>query len=79
MEKIKLADFQKNLQNIIESVSHSYKPVWITDQGRILVKIVPVSNREQNSWLGCMNGTGKIINDIISPAESFEAWEVLSE
>ena len=79
MEKIQLSDFKKNLQNIIESVSHSYKLIWITDKGKLLVKIVPVSTSEQNSWLGCMNGTGKIINDIISPAESPEAWEVLSE
>ena len=79
MEKIQLSDFQKDLHNIIELVSHSYKPVWIADKGRILVKIVPVSTKEQNSWLGCMNDTGKIINDIISPAESLEAWEVLSE
>jgi prevent-host-death family protein len=79
MEKIQLSDFQKNLHNVIASVNRSFKPVWITDEGRLLVKIVPVSTLEQKSWLGCMNGTGKIIGDIISPAESLEAWEVLSE
>lgn len=79
MKKIQLSDFQKNLHNVMASVNRSFKSEWITDEGRLLVKIAPVSTSDRKSWLGCMNGTGKIIGDIISPAESLEAWEVLSE
>ncbi len=44
--------------------------------------IVPLSFPEQNeqeSWLGCMRGKGKIIGDIISPVEDADNWKVLSE
>jgi len=68
MKEIQLSNFQKNFHTIIESVSRSDKSVLITDKGKIIVKIVPVSFSEQDSWLGCMNGTGRIIGDIISPA-----------
>ncbi len=79
MKKIQLSYFQQQCDIILKTVNQTNKPVIITDKGKFLVKIVPVSTSEQNSWLGCMNGTGKIINDIISPAESLETWEVLSE
>lgn len=78
MEQIPLSNFQKNLHAIIETVARSDKPVLIIDRGKSLVKIVPVPSSEQ-SWLGCMKGTGKIIGDIISPVEDPEVWEVLSE
>jgi hypothetical protein len=48
------------------------------NKGKLLVKIVPVSSPEQDSWLGCMNGTGKIVGDIVSPVENPKIWEVLS-
>jgi len=78
VKKIQLSNFQKNFHTIIELVSRSDKPVLITDKGKSIVKIVPVLFSEQDSWLGCMNGTGRIIGDIISPVEVPDVWEVLS-
>lgn len=48
----------------------------ISDKGRPIAEIVPKSSAEP-SWLGFMKDTGKIVGDIVSPAESIEAWEVL--
>ena len=78
MEQIQLSQFRENLQAIIAAVKRSDKSVLITDKGKLLVKIVPVSSPGQ-SWLGCMKDAGKIIGDIISPAETTESWEVLSQ
>ena len=63
----------------ILSVINSHQPVLISDKGKLLVKIVPVSYPEQESWLACMRGTGNITGDIISPTEETDAWEVFSE
>ena len=78
MENIQLSQLQENVRAIIAAVKRSDKSVLISDKGKLLVKIVPVSSSGQ-SWLGCMKDTGKIIDDIVSPAESMEAWEVLSQ
>ena len=78
MEQIQLSQLQENVRAIIAAVKRSDKSVLISDKGKLLVKIVPVSSSGQ-SWLGCMKDTGKIIGDIVSPAESTEAWEVLSQ
>ena len=78
MEQIQLSQLQENVRAIIAAVKRSDKSVLISDKGKLLVKIVPVSSSGQ-SWLGCMKDTGKIIGDIVSPAESTEAWEVVSQ
>ena len=80
MEEIQLSNFQKNCRTIIESMSRSNKSILITDKGKLLVKIVPVSSPSspgQDSWLGCMNGTGRIVGDIVSPVEDPKILEVL--
>jgi len=79
MEEIQLSNLQNDVHRFIQSVVHSRQPVLVRDKGKILVKIVPLSYSGQDSWLGCMRGTGKIKGDIISPAEDTDAWEVLSE
>lgn len=79
MEEIQLTNFQKNIYGIIDSIVHSQKSVMISDKGKFLVKIVPILSPETDSWLGCMRGKGKIIGDIISPAEDTDNWKALSE
>jgi len=79
MEEIQVLNFQNNVYDIINSVINSHHPVLISDKGKMLVKIVPISHPEQESWLGCMRETGNITGDIISPAEDTGFWEVFSE
>jgi PHD/YefM family antitoxin component YafN of YafNO toxin-antitoxin module len=67
MEEIQLSNFQNNVYSIIDSVINSHQSVLISDRGKLLVKIVPLSYPERDSWLGCMRGTGKITGDIVSP------------
>ena len=78
MEQIQLSQLQCNVRAIIAAVKRSDKSVLISDKGKLLVKIVPVSSSGQ-SWLGCMKDTGKIIGDVVSSAENTEVWEVLSQ
>lgn len=79
MEEIQLVNFQNNVYSVINSVINSHKTILISDKGKLLVKIVPISESGQTSWLGCMRGTGKITGDIISPAGETDDWKVFSE
>lgn len=78
MEQIQLSQLQEDARAIIVAVRNSDKSVLISDKGKPIAKIVPISSA-QPSWLGCMKDTGKILGDIMSPAESMETWEVLSQ
>lgn len=40
--------------------------------------IVPGAPPLQSSWLGSMRGTGRIVGDILSPAEESDSWKALS-
>jgi len=75
MNKIQLSQFKSNCDTILEDVNQTHKSVVITQNGKSLAKIVPMLSTDQESWLGCMKGTGKVLGDIISPAEDTEAWE----
>jgi len=80
MEELQLSYFQQNMNNIISSVCDLNQPVVIKDKSTFLVKIEPILyNKRNNSWLGCMKGTGIINEDIVLPIEKIETWEVLSE
>nr|VFJ70472.1 MAG: hypothetical protein BECKFW1821C_GA0114237_102318 [Candidatus Kentron sp. FW] len=79
MEEIQFSDLEKNLNGIIKSVCNSDKSVLIADQGKFLVKITPVFSPVEDSWLGCMGAKGKIVGDIISPAEDSNVWEALAQ
>ncbi len=79
MEIINISHLQKNCNAILEKVNHSDESVLICRKGKFLAKIVTLSFSEKKSWLGCMAGTGRIIGDIISPAENISAWEVLKQ
>jgi hypothetical protein len=74
MDTIPITEFRDNIQKIIQSVLKSQKPVWISDEGKLLVKISPAFPEKTESWLGCMRSEGRILGDIVSPAESEKAW-----
>ncbi len=69
MEEIEMTSFQKDTVRIIDAIVSSKQAVLLKDRERVLVKIVPVVPDEQGAWLGCMRDKGKVIGDIVSPAE----------
>ncbi len=79
MQEIQILNFKNKMYEIIELVIDSRQPVLISDKEKVLVKIVPVAYPEQETWLGCMKGTGKIKGDIITSAEDTDAWKAISE
>lgn len=79
MEIITISNFQKNCNTILEKVTQTDESVLISKKGKVLAKIVPISSSGKKSWLGCMAGKGRIVGDIISPAEDISVWEVLKK
>ena len=68
MHTITLTEFEKNIIQLIKTLKKKGKPVKITDSGNVVAILSPPEDEQNNnSWLGCMKGTGKIVGDIISP------------
>ena len=72
--------------NLLTTISSLAKQLEVTKEDIIkkavenYIKLIePSSTSRQDSWLGCMKYTGKIVGDIVSPVEAPEVWDALSE
>ena len=78
MEKIAVSKFKATCLAVMDNVRKTQQPVLITRFGKPLAEVRPPSPSKVNkNWLGCMEGTGKILGDIVSPASDESDWEVL--
>ena len=68
---------------MIERVRRTRKPLRVTRRGKPIADIVPTAAikavMDRAKWIGSMNGTAKILGDIVSPAIDKDEWEVLSD
>ena len=79
MEEIAISKFKATCLAVLERVRKTRKPVRVTRFGEPVAEVVPPSAKpKKKSWLGCMQGTGRIVGDIVSPASDEEDWEVLN-
>lgn len=62
---------------VLERVQRTGQPVQITRYGKPVAKIVPVSlPLRPKDWLGSFRSSGRIVGDIVSPADEkvFGEW-----
>ncbi len=78
MEEIAVSKFKATCLAVMDNVRKTQKPVLITRFGKPLAEVRPPSpSKIKKKWLGCMEGTGQILGDIVSPASDESDWEVL--
>ncbi|MBI4442728.1 MAG: type II toxin-antitoxin system Phd/YefM family antitoxin [Acidobacteria bacterium] len=78
MEQIAISKFKATCLAVLEKVHRTRKPVLVTRFGKPVAEVVPPSLPPRpKHWLGDMQGTIRIVGDIVSPAVDEEDWEVL--
>ena len=78
MEEIAISKFKATCLAVLERVRKTGKPVLVTRFGEPVAEVMPPSpTRMPRRTLGAMQGTGRIVGDIVSPASAEEDWEVL--
>ncbi len=78
MEQIAISKFKATCLSVMERVRKTRKPVLVTRFGEPVAEIVPPpAPSRKKDWLGDMEGTGRILGDIVAPASDEEDWEVL--
>lgn len=79
MEEIPLSKFKATCLAVLERVRKTRKPILVTRFGRPLAQVVPPTPPSRpKHWLGDMQGTGRIVGDIVSPASDEQDWEALN-
>ena len=79
MDEIAISKFKATCLAVLERVRKTRKPIRITRFGEPVAEVVPPSPKpKKKQWLGSMEGTGRIVGDIVSPASDGKDWEVLN-
>ena len=81
MTEIAISKFKATCLAVLERVRRTGKPVIVTRRGIPVAEIKPPPQPEPSGgWLGSMQGTIVILDDIVSPSvEPESAWEALKD
>jgi len=76
MKEVAISVFKAKCLGILEEVRKTRKPIRITRFGVPVAEVIPPAPQPSpKRWLGCMEGTVKIVGDIVGPTGSFDDWE----
>jgi prevent-host-death family protein len=71
-QKIAAGLFKARCLGLLDEVEQQRKEIVITKRGRPVARLVPVDEKPPTIF-GRMKGTGRILGDIFSTGESWEA------
>jgi len=80
LEEVSISQFKAKCLRLLEQVRKTRKPLRVTKFGKPVADIVPAAATvDRASWFGSMKDSGKILGDIVSPANDPEEWESLRD
>lgn len=78
MDSISMSKFKATCLAVIEEVRSSGRGIVITKRGEPVAEVVPPSARSLGRrQLGDLQGSARIVGDIVSPAGDESEWEAL--
>ncbi len=78
MQKVAISKFKASCLEILKRVRRTRKPVLVTKFGEPVAEVVPPPLAARpRSWIGALASTGRIHQDIVSPASDEADWEAL--
>lgn len=79
MDQIAVSKFKATCLAALDRVRRTGRPLRVTRFGRPLADVVPAAPEPaSDSWLGAMAGRGRIVADVVAPAEDADAWDALA-
>jgi prevent-host-death family protein len=76
MKEVAISEFKAKCLGILEQVRKTRTPIRVTRFGKPVAEVVPPAPEQRpKSWLGCMEGTIRIVGDIVGPISSEDDWE----
>ena len=78
MESVPISQFKARCLAILARVKRTGQPVLVTRFGEPVAEVVPpAASARPGQWLGSLEGTARIVGDIVSPAAGERDWEAL--
>ena len=76
MQHIPAGEFKAKCLKLMDEVQSTQHPIVITKRGVPVAKLEPVTQVQDESYFGLLQGTATIHGDIVSPID--EAWDAQS-
>ncbi len=67
--EIAATEFKARCLKLMDKVSRDHEEIVITKRGKPVAKLVAVTDADVPRGYGCMEGTIKIIGDIVAPID----------
>ena len=77
MEEIEISTFRATCLAVLDRVGRTREPVLVTRLGKPVARILLPPSCRDGEWLGAMQGDGRILDDLVTPAADLSEWEVL--
>lgn len=79
IESIAISEFKATCLAVLERVRRTGVPVLVTRRGEPMAEVGPPSHpTARGSWLGSMQATATIEDDLVEPAALPDEWDALS-
>ena len=76
MKEIAISEFKAKCLGILEAVGKTRKPIRVTRFGKPVAEVLPPPPRKPvGKRLGCMVGTGRIVDAIVDSISGESDWE----
>lgn len=79
IREIAISEFKAKCLALVDQVNKTKTPLRVTRRGKPVADVVPIQPEKQPHWFGSMEGTGKILGDLIEPVVDPEDWEALRD
>lgn len=75
-ETVTISHFKATCLALLAKVKRTGRPMLVTRKGEVIAQILPPPAPEKpSSWLGSFQSSGKILEDLVSPAAEAKEWE----
>ena len=77
-EIVTISEFKATCLGLLKKVRQTSEPIVVTLRGEPVAMVVPPPEpKHDESWIGSLKASGRIVGDIVSPASEESDWEVL--
>ena len=79
-EIVTISEFKATCLGLLKKVRQTGEPILVTLRGEPVAMVVPPPlPKPEESWIGSLRSSGKILGDVVTPASEESDWEVLGK
>ena len=80
IQEVAISKFKAECLALLQEVSKTRNSIRVTRRGKPIADVVPISAaNDEPGWLGCLEGSVKMLGDIVSPVIDIGTIEAMND